>query len=59
MKRYKLTLTFEFNDKREETEQCIQRKGLFYVEEQLAIGFSDPEFENVKCKLKEIENERD
>lgn len=54
MKRYKITVEFEVEDEREETERMIQEKGLEYVEGQLAIGFSDPEFEKVKCTIKEI-----
>jgi hypothetical protein len=57
MKRYKITLTFETDDSTGEMEQELQEKGLDHIEEMLAIGFTDPEFEKLTCTIKEIKNE--
>lgn len=53
MKRYIMTIKFEINDVDCQIEQSIIEKGLEHVQEQTALGFTDPDFENITCTVQD------
>ena len=51
-KKYKITVSFEVEDTKDfDIERHIRKKGIEEVQDYFAQGFSDAEFENVKCKV--------
>ena len=57
--KYKFTLKFEVEDHNDSVTQEIQEKGLVHIQEQIALGFSDPEFEKLTCTIEEIKNDNE
>ena len=55
MKTYKVTVTFEIHDEEDEIGGFIAKDGQEQVELDMALGFTDPDFHNVTCKIKEKE----
>lgn len=53
MKTYELTVTITINDEVDEIGTYIAKDGHKQVELDMALGFTDPDFHNVVCKIKE------
>lgn len=53
MKTYKVTVAFEILDEGGEVETEMLKHGKEEVEREIALGFSDPNFNNVQCKVEE------
>lgn len=56
MGRYKVAITFELDDKDGSLEQEVQEFGMERIEKEVGLGFCDPEFENLTCKIEEVKN---